>query len=335
MANAAFVQPPRERLRLLSRARQLLEEKRYSEAVKALGEILQSTEDGVLPTQQGESTRFLKAEAVALIAGMPAEGRAAYQREYAAQAQRFLEEAVKAGDVGGIERVAGQYFHTPAGYEATQLLAHVHLDHNRALAAALCFERLREVPEAAKSLEPLLSFKTAAAWYWSGNPERARQTLVELKQRSPKSRLMVGRKEVPLFSQDAQALAWLATTVGERASGELADHDEWRVFRGNAARNATNVGSRPLLNPRWVIHSSYEPTVRTTIAQLKQAFADQNLTALPGLHPLVVHDGKRDLVLFRTAVNLLAVDFATGKRIWEVPVDESEESLLNLDASSR
>ena len=335
MTNSAFVQPERDRLRLLSRARQLLEEKRYSEGVKGLGEVLDSAEDGVLPSLENEPVRFLKAEAVKMIATLPPEGLKAYQREYAAGAQRSLDAAVKAGDVAGIERVAGQFFHTPAGYEATQLLASVHLDHGRPLAAALSFERLRETPDAAKTLEPLLSFKTAAAWFWAGKPERAQQTLVELKQRWPKGRLLVGGKEVALFSQDAQALLWLANAVGVQASSETAGTDEWRMFRGNAARNAPNAGSRPLLNPRWQIHSSYEPAVRRNVADLKQAFADQNLSALPGLHPLIVNDGKRDIVLFRTAVNLLAADFATGKRIWEVPVDETDDNPLNLDPNGQ
>lgn len=334
---ASFVPPERDRLRLLTRARQLLDEKRYSEAVKGLGEVLDSAEDGVLPSPGGEDepVRFLKAEAVKIISALPAEGRQAYHREYAAGAQRALDAAVKAGDVSGIERVAGQFFHTPAGYEATSLLANVHLDHHRALAAALCFERLRETPDAAKTREPLLSFKTAAAWFWAGKPERAQQTLVELKQRSPKGRLLVGGKEVALFSQDAQALLWLASAVGVQASAETAASDEWRMFRGNAARNATNAGSRPLLNPRWQIHSSYEPAVRQNVADLKQSFVDQNLTALPGLHPLIVNDGKRDVVLFRTTLNLLAADFATGKRIWEVPVDETEPQQPNLDANGQ
>ena len=134
----------------------MLDEKRYSEAVKALGEVLASPEDGVLPASPEEPTRFLKAEAGRLIATMPAEGREAYQREYAAQSQRLLEAAIKEGNLAGIEHVAGQFFHTPSGYTATQLLANIHLDHGRALAAALCLERLREAAGATLKTQQII-----------------------------------------------------------------------------------------------------------------------------------------------------------------------------------
>ncbi len=142
MTNAAFVQPPRERLRLLSRAKQLLGREALLRGRQGTGRDPAIGRRRRAPHAAGRIDPLPQGRGGALIAAMPAEGRAAYQREYAAQAGRLFEEAVKSGDVGGIERVAGQFFHTPAGYEATQLLAHVHLDHDRALAAALCFERL-------------------------------------------------------------------------------------------------------------------------------------------------------------------------------------------------
>ena len=55
---------------------------------------------------------------------------------------------------------------------------------------------------------------------------------------------------------------------------------------------------------------------------------------LPGLHPLVVDD----VVLLRTYKNLLAVDFTSGKRLWEVPVDDSQENSTvagDIDSSAQ
>src|SRR5688500_12284775 len=62
-ADASFVQPDREQLQLLSRARRMLEQERYSEAIRDLGRILSDDADGVLPRQGDETPRFLKAEA--------------------------------------------------------------------------------------------------------------------------------------------------------------------------------------------------------------------------------------------------------------------------------
>lgn len=332
--NATFVQPEREHLRALSRAKQLIEDRDYVNGVKQLGAILESSEDGVLPAEEGQPVRFLKAEAQRTIATMPAEGRKAYEREFAIAAQQQLDKAIAAGDLAGIERVAGQFFYTKAGQEATQLLGNYHLDHGRPLAAALCFERLREQPAAAEAFEPNLSFKTAACWMWAGLPEKARETLVRLKQRDPGVRLSIGGKQTNLFATDASALAWLKDTVGTQPTARFAEADQWTMFRGNAARNAASVGGRPLLNSRWQIPTSNDPRVRSLIGQIRQAYLDQNLTALPALHPLVVNDGTRDVVLLRTALNLLAVDFATGKRIWEVPIDETIDRTLATGAGT-
>jgi outer membrane protein assembly factor BamB len=324
--NALFVQPPREQQRALSRAAELLEQKQYADGVKLLGSILESAEDGVLPDEGDGPLRFLKAEAIRMIGDMSAEGRAAYQREYSAAAAKRLEESIAAGDLPGVERVAGQFFHTPAGYEATYLLGSYHLDHGRAMAAALCFERLRQWPEASQSYEPVLSLKTAACWLWADVPEKAEQVLLAMKSKAPDARFQIGGKQVALFANDVQALPWLTETVGRQPdASRFGDRQAWALFRGNAARNAASEGSRPLLNHRWQVPLSTDPETLEMIGQMQQAYADQNLTALCGLHPLVVNDGRRDVVLVRTAVNLLAIDFVTGKRIWEVPVEQGDE----------
>ena len=51
--------------------------------------------------------------------------------------------------------------------------------------------------------------------------------------------------------------------------------------------------------------------------------------AIPTLHPLAVGD----VLLMRTLRKLLAVDFATGKRLWEAPPDDETE--FRPDASGQ
>jgi outer membrane protein assembly factor BamB len=334
--NALFVQPPREQQRALSRAAELLEQKQYADGVKLLGGILESPEDGVLPDEGDGPLKFLKAEAIRMIGAMSAEGRAAYQREYSAAAQKLLDQSIAGGDLPGVERVAGQFFHTPAGYEATYLLGSHHLDHGRAMAAALCFERLRQWPDARQPYEPVLSLKTAACWLWADVPEKAEEVILALKAKAPDAQLQVGGKQVKLFANDAQALHWLAETVGRQPdAARFGERGMWTLFRGDAARNAESAGSRPLLHHRWQVPLSTDPETLEMVGQMQQAYADQNLTALCGLHPLVVNDGRRDVVLVRTVNNLLAIDFATGKRIWEVPVEQSEESAAASASAER
>ena len=51
----------------------------------------------------------------------------------------------------------------------------------------------------------------------------------------------------------------------------------------------------------------------------------------PAFHPLAVGN----VLLMRTLRNLIAVDFATGKRLWEVPEDETSESLPGMPDNER
>jgi len=92
---------------------------------------------------------------------------------------------------------------------------------------------------------------------------------------------------------------------------------------GNAARNASVAASGPLLSVCWRIPTAEHPHIESRIEQLEQANRDPDRWALPALQPLAVGN----VVLMRTARNLLAVDFATGKRIWEAPGDDPFESL--------
>lgn len=324
--DANFVQPQRERLQILTRAGKLLQDKRYGEAVRDLGSILEGQEDGVLPRQGDEPIRFLKAEALKLLASIPQEGRDSYELQFGAQAQQLLDDAVAAGDVTGLEEVARRFFHTKAGYAAIHLLGCYHFDRGRILAAALCFQRLADTPAAAEPYQPALSLQLAACWLWSGLPEKSKQTLLDLKQRHPDAPMEIGGKPVKWFQNDADALAWLSQTVGAEQRQQTAQTERWTMFRGNAERNAASGGGRPLLTYRWRVPGASDPYVMDLLDQIRSAYREQNVAALPALHPLAVND----VILMRTTHNLLAVDFNTGKRIWEVPSDDTIENLPGL-----
>ena len=96
------------------------------------------------PTADEPVYRSLKAEAGRLIATLPAEGRESYELQFGARARQMLKQAVERGNVAELADLSRQFFFTQAGQEATFLIGRHHLDQNRPLAAALCFERLRE-----------------------------------------------------------------------------------------------------------------------------------------------------------------------------------------------
>ena len=77
-----------------------------------------------------------------------------------------------------LARVAGRYFHTEAGYEATFLLGLNYLDHGSSLAAALTLRKLADVADATDRFEPTLTLALASAWLQLGDQDKARDVLL-------------------------------------------------------------------------------------------------------------------------------------------------------------
>jgi len=326
-----FVPPDRATLRLLGRARLLLQQQRYAEAVRCLGEILESPEDYFYrPDQGGPVHQSLKSEAQRVLGTMPRAAGELYELQYGARARQMLTEAVKKGDASALTDVSRRFFHTKAGNEATLLLGMDHMDHGRWLAGALTLQRLRDTSALADQFEPTLSLAIATCWLRSGAADRAQEALVELKTRHSGTRITVAGKEVALFGRPVEAVDWLARYVGEQGAVAGRNADDWAMFRGNAARNAVGSASGPLLSLRWRVPTTDHPYIEAMIKQLQELDHQRDEWTVPGLHPLVIDN----MVLMRTAQTLLAVDFNTGKRIWEVPVDDPFERLLNPPPSS-
>ncbi len=306
----------RETRKQLKKAKKLLEDKRFSEALPLLDDILESSQDYFDITEENQTARNgLKFEAQRLIGEQSPEGLQAYETLFGAKAERMLSDALSAGDLSAVAEVARRYFHTKAGYDATLLLGRHQLDHDQPLAAALCFQRLLASP-AAEKLEPGLSVMLAACWLRGGLEDRARQTLADLKKRDPGATVKIAGKDVKLFTaaDEVHALSWLNEKFGGPQSGSAVAEANWAMVRGNPARNAVSAGGIPLLNPRW--RSSIAPTreVKEAMANARQESADRNLTTIPVMQPLAVGD----CVLARAPSGLLfGIDFRTGKKVWD------------------
>ena len=102
---------------------------------------------------------------------MPREGRQLYQLLYGHEAQSLLDESLATGNAAKLGEVAGRFFHTQAGYEATFLLGLYQLDHGWPLEAARKLQKLRAVPDAADRFEPALTLAMAAGFLASGDPK--------------------------------------------------------------------------------------------------------------------------------------------------------------------
>ncbi len=308
----ARVALPTDRLkeRQLDRAQRLIADERWSDAATLLDEMLAGDRDFFFRPQHGQATwRSVKTEASRLIGTVPAAGRAAYDLQFRARADRLLHEAIAAGDEAGVVEVARRWFHTPAGQRATLLAALAALDSDQPLAAAAWLERLTGAGGAA--FEPTLSVMRAVAWWSAGDRATAVRVLDEARVRGGTS-VRVGGRDVSLAFPPGGAAAWLEAIAGAGSPAAGRREAEWWMARGDAARNALVDASRPLLVPRYRVPLTRHPEEARLLEKRRRLSADRDTPLLPAGLPLAV-DGT---ILVHSPLGLLAVDFASGKRVW-------------------
>lgn len=166
-AAGRLIEPPRAVLQLLRQAEQAAAQRRYSEAVVALGELLQrqpavddddelSGQDFFLdipevsPIPSATSAvvrRTLFGEARRLLSEMPPAALETYELRYGPEARELLERAAPRRDWKSVAEVRRRFFHTSAGRDATALLAQRAVSLGRPSEAIRLLEALRSHPK--------------------------------------------------------------------------------------------------------------------------------------------------------------------------------------------
>ena len=329
---SVFQSAPRPLRQRLARAERALQEERFGDAVDELHGILTGNDEGHGFGQdffwgsvdQQQTQTSIKGRALQLISTMPQRGRELYELRCGTDARVLLQEAIESGDIASLAEVSRKYFHTKSGNQATLLIGRYHLNQGRALAAALCFHKLIATGWRTNAFEPEASLLLATSWLRAGHTEKAVSVLAALRARQPNRTIQIGGETIPLFNDETQASSWLEKLVGAASEFALSSESQWLVFRGNATRNGTSRGGIPLVKRRWKVPLSIDPGDQQLLTTIHRGFTDRNLAALPAFHPLAVNN----VILMRTVQRILAIDFETGKRIWEYPwfesLDESE-----------
>lgn len=298
--------------RAMTRARERLATGEYQAALGFLQDVLSRDEDSFLDDSAGEKRPSgLKAAARRWIGDLPDAGREAYELLEGAAARRGLESAMETGDEQQIAQVVRKYFHTEAGYEAALLLAQIKADHGHHLAAAQLYQELGDSP-AAERFEPQLSVLAALNHLAAGQTDSAREVLKHLAERHPEAALELGGRSTTVPRADRDLLAWLEQLVGRPLETTLHDQD-WLTLHGDATRHTRPAGGAPHLRARWEARVVNDPGMESFLAKRSEGFAQRGIVAIPAAKPLAVGD----VVLVRTPHNVVAVDWRTGKRIWE------------------
>lgn len=161
-----LIEPPRGLLQQLRDAERSIAQKRYSEAVVVLGDMLQrqpsSDDDDELSGQdffldsvdpamhRGLSIRkTLFSEARRLLSSLPAAGIETYELRYGPEARELMTSAAERRDWDAVAEVRRRFFHTEAGRDATALLAQRSISLGRPIEAERLLEALLTHPKLA------------------------------------------------------------------------------------------------------------------------------------------------------------------------------------------
>lgn len=334
-----FHRAPRELRQKLLAAEKAISEERFGDAVQLIASLIGMADangeappadavegnDYFIPVNGANSAVkvSLKVAAQRMLGNMPAAAREILELQYGTQSRRLLEKSIAKGDMASLEEVSRKYFHTQAGYEATLLLGRYHLDGGRPLSSALTLQRLFEENAPVNKLEPEASLLLASAWAAASEPAKAKEVLLAWQKKNPAQGAGDG---LPPYPGEAQALNWLAQVTGTRTVSLQATESEWKLFRGNASRTGWVSGDLPLvyrdMQVRWDVPVVNDPPAENQVRKLQRQFFEQGSVVLPQLHPLAVGS----TILMRTPDHVEAVDFKSGKRIWNYSLYGQEEA---------
>lgn len=301
----------RTKIRGIEKARQGIAAGNFTETLRFLDEVLGEPEDSWIKTQQANAVG-LKHSVRRMLRDLPAEGREAYESTYGPAAERLLTSFLASGDAAALQQAVERYFYTPAGLEAAMLLGQQEADGGNFHSAALLYQQLLDYSPARRRFDPELSAQAAAAWMARGQAGKAEEILANARARGDDV-VTVGGRSVRFASEgSAQLIDRLSAAQGAQ---QTVLTRRWLTHRGNAARNAHSRGGLPHMRIRWdqqlLEFGKLERVFDDFAAELLRSGAAAPVAGAPL--------AAGNYVIVRTPHSLLAVDFTTGKRVWETP----------------
>lgn len=317
-----YVPVDRSLNRAMARVRERLAAREYHQALTFLHDILQHKEDSFLEAAEGEDRQpGLKAAARQILRELPDDGHESYELLYGAAARRALQTALAAGDTDGIAAVVRQYSYTKAGNEAGLLLAQIESDQGHFAAAAQIYAELLDVPRAVAQFGPQLFVLAGQNRLAAHQPDAAAAILRTLIERHPNATVELLGVPVPVPGSGADLAAWLLQRTGQPAAQTRTEPD-WLVNGGDPTRNAHRPGGRPHLHARWEARVVNSPSTEAFLTDRSTEFAMNRICAIPVARPIALGD----LVVMRTPHNVVAVNWQSGKRVWETRDDQDFDS---------
>lgn len=328
-------------------AQQLIKQEQFAPAVMRLQTILDHSEDYFL--NKDFSTKVtghagVKGQTHQILAELPAEGLATYERQFGTIARDRLNDAIAANDRARISDVISRYKMTAAGLEAMQILAAAAFDHDQMIEAATLCEAMTGHPRINRELSGPLLLQAAFAWQLAGQSEHSLTTLRELQKLQAPKLWRIGGRQVPPLNNDQDANQWLQTHFGAPVKPIVATVQQWSLPRGGLTGNESAAAAcaagggawsnSPLRYTRFM--TSEEGNLRTQqefshlTRQIEQTLRDDNRLTQAAAIPVIVGD----VVVYRTLNDVTAVHLRTGQLLWRSAMTDSMLAWLFQSANS-
>ncbi len=313
--------PSHEMQQSASRAQEALKQGRHADAFVLLQRLLDQPED-YFTDQSMEQT--LKSQVGEIIAGFTPEQQAAYELLQGSPARKLLEEAQAAGEEERIAIVMRRFPFTAAAHSAMQTIALNRLDQGDVRQAVNLLTRLRAESRRTGDQALELGLREALARQLLGEQGSAAELLFELRPKSSSVRVQIAGQEIPTFAAVDQAAVWLAQKFP--SSQPAAATTDWMSPRGSPSGSLAAADSGPIGGPIWIV----DP-LADLAAELPAPLNGRAAERLSGLLDAVANsqpDSNRlpfctlipvitdELVVFRTASDILALDRRTGAMRW-------------------
>ena len=317
--NSVFLPPSRELIRPLVRAMRIQKEGDVVGAAELIGQFLADAgdEDFLIFDDKDKGTAVsVSSIATEMLGDLPKSALDAYRVRFGIPAQQRLNLAIAESNYFEIAQVKQRYLLTDAGYEAALLLGHHHFDEGRVLLAADCFQTALDLNNRRSKKDSKLSILTAVSWSLARRRDLAGIVMKNLA-KSNGGTFRIGDRDVSI--DESSPLATIDELVGTVQLDSTSTVQQWLLVGGNAKRNVTTVDGFPVGEPLWEVDliGSLEDRQKIKSAR-KRISNDANVSKvnslIPANVPLIV-DG---VVLAGTKNSIQAVDFSSGKRVWDV-----------------
>lgn len=328
MRGGQFIEPDRSLRQELSDAKEAIDEARFGDAVIILGQLLARKAEPGISELQGQdffyeseqeslSGNSLLREAENLLSQLPSKGLEIYDLRYGSLAAAELKQAVGQQDWQGIAKVSREYLLTDAGQQATLLLGYHAIVEGQPLAAALTLDRLYRYERLRNKLGAQLIVALAGSWHQAGQAERAVEVLVALNGDSDQRIKLAGREvELPKTSGDVAVITkWLDQHFPVLAQRQDDSPTDQPLAGGSPARTGYRGSELPMRNERWMKQTTWSIRQQEFLQSFQATREASGTFPIPTWQPIVVGN----TVLAKTTEGMVAIDFETGKYVWEYP----------------